>query len=582
MDAVEEIKSRLSVEDVVGEYIELKRAGRNFRGLSPFSGEKTPSLMVSPEKQIWHDFSSGKGGNIFGFVMEIDGVDFKTALEILARKAGVDLDSYRTGDSGFKKKKNQILDSLELATKYYQQSFLKNQTALNYVTKNRKFNKKTIGDFRLGYSPNTGKALVDFLKKRQISPQIMQQASLMVTNYRGDSDMFRGRIMIPLADAQGQTIGFTARLLDDDPKAPKYINTSSTVVYDKSRHVFGLHLAKDAIRKAGFVVIVEGNLDVISSHQVGVNNVVATAGTALTASQLKILQRFTTDIRLCFDQDKAGITAAERSIAVGQGVGVQLSIITIDGAKDPDELIQKDPDLWRSIIKDNVDAVDWLISKYQKQFDLTTASGKKQFTDVLLATINKLEDSVEQDHYLLKLADLIGVSENAIRDKQAHNVSNIKSTLKNPKKNIEKIMKPSDVYQDNLLSLPVAFPITRSLMLTRADNLVFSKPEQQRVYEYLEQNQHAVFAPDIPEDLKDVEDYVKILLLIADKEYPKSGFDNNDRLRELGDLISKLKKDNQKLKQEQLHDKIKLAEESNDEVLKNKLLNEFNDLVKRG
>lgn len=582
MDAVEEIKSRLSVEDVVGEYIELKRAGRNFRGLSPFSGEKTPSLMVSPEKQIWHDFSSGKGGNIFGFVMEVDGVDFKTALEILARKASVDLDAYRTGDSGFKKKKNQILDSLELATKYYQQSLLKNQTALNYVIKSRKFNKKTIGDFRLGYSPNTGKALVDFLKKRQISPQVMQQASLMVTSYRGESDMFRGRIIIPLADAQGQTIGFTARLLDDDPKAPKYINTSATVVYDKSRHVFGLHLAKDAIRKAGFVVIVEGNLDVISSHQVGVNNVVATAGTALTASQLKILQRFTTDIRLCFDQDKAGVTAAERSIAVAQGVGVQLSIITIDGAKDPDELIQKDADLWCNIIKDNVDAVDWLISKYQKQFDLTIASGKKQFTDVLLATINKLEDSVEQDHYLLRLAELTGVSENAVRDKQAHNASNIKSTLKNPKKNIEQIVKPSDTYQDNLLSLPVAFPITRSLMLTRADNLVFSKPEQQRVYEYLEQNQHAVFAPDIPEDLKDVEDYVKILLLIADKEYPKSGFDNNDRLRELGDLISKLKKDNQKLKQEQLHDKIKLAEEAGDEVLKNKLLNEFNDLVKRG
>ncbi len=580
MDAVEDIKNRLSIEDVVGDYVELKRAGRNFKGLSPFNAERSPSFMVSPEKQIWHDFSSGKGGNMFGFIMEMEGVDFKGALEILARKAGVDLSLYQKGDGRVRQQKDKALEALELATKYYQQTLLKNSEALDYVVGKRKFNKQTLSDFKIGYAPNNGMALMDFLKKRGHDETTIKLAGLSAQRYRGAGDMFRGRIMIPLADAQGTTIGFTARILEDEPNAPKYINTPQTLLYDKSRHVFGLHLAKDAIRRSGFVVIVEGNLDVIASHQAGYSNVVATAGTALTPYHLKALQRFTSDIRLSFDQDRAGIAAAERAISVAQGAGVQLSIITITDGKDPDELIKKDPTAWEQAMHSPKYALDWLIERYANMYDISTAHGKRTFSDVLLQTIARLEDSVEQDHYLLELANLTEVSEAAMRSKLAQVKGEGHSPVKRSRTHtVEHVGNDPHMYEDQLLSLLVAYPITRRLLETESQRLVFSSPERQRVYEYVEQNPHASLGDEIPEDLKDVEDYVKIVTFKAEELYDK--FDANERLRELRDLISKLTKNNQKEQREQLTEQIKLAEEQGDTEAAKKLLEKYNSIYKQ-
>ncbi|HUC88381.1 MAG TPA: DNA primase, partial [Candidatus Binatia bacterium] len=366
MDAVEEIKNRLAIEEVIGEYVELKRSGRNWKGLSPFSSERTPSFVVSPEKQIWHDFSSGKGGNLFSFVMEMEGLTFKEALELLARKAGVDLEQYQTSgySKGNQELKTRLYAALELSTKFYQAQFKNNPSALEYVLGKRGFTKDTALQWRIGYSPNGGTALVDFLKQRKFSDDEIRRAGLSSRRYRGEGDMFRGRLMIPLADSQGQVIGFTARILVDDPEAPKYINTPQTLLYDKSRHVFGLHFAKEAIRREGYVVIAEGNLDVIASYQAGVRQIVATAGTALTEPHLKTLGRFTDDIRLCFDNDKAGISATERAIPIASKVGVSLSIISLPGAKDPDELIQQDAASWRASIASPQYALDWLIERH--------------------------------------------------------------------------------------------------------------------------------------------------------------------------------------------------------------------------
>lgn len=419
MDAVEEIKSRLSIEDVIGEYVQLKRAGRNFKGLSPFTNERTPSFVVSPEKAIWHDFSSGKGGNVFSFVMEMEGLDFKGALELLARKAGVDLEQFRTkpGARGGPSKE-RLHAALELAAKFYQVQFSSSKPALEYVFKQRQFSKATALEFRLGYAPNTGGALIDFLKKKGFTERELQQAGLTARRYRGGmQDMFRGRLMIPLMDPQGRVIGFTARLLEDEPNAPKYINTPQTPLYDKSRHVFGLHLAKEALRKTGYAVIVEGNLDVLASHQAGVRQVVATAGTALTELHLKALSRFTGDIRLAFDQDRAGQAAAERAIPIASKVGVSLSMVTIPEGKDPDELVRKDPALWERAISGHDYALDWLMRRYQAQLDLSSAQGKRQFSDIVLRVVRQLTDTVEQDHYLKQVADISGVSRDALEAK---------------------------------------------------------------------------------------------------------------------------------------------------------------------
>lgn len=582
MDAVEEIKQRLSIEDVVSEYVELKRSGRNYKGLSPFSSERTPSFMVSPEKQIWHDFSSGRGGDMFTFVIEMEGVDFRGALEYLARKAGVDLSLYDKGDGGVRKKKDKAHAALSMAVRYYQQSLLKSELALDYVTKQRKLRRQTIADFGIGYSPNTGRALIDALSKKGIAVEDMKLAGLVTERYGKMSDMFRGRVMIPLIDAQGNPLGFTARLLHADDTGPKYINTPQTVLYDKSRHVFGLHTAKESIRTAGFVVIVEGNMDVISTHQAGYKNVVATAGTAITTHQLKILERLTSDIRLCFDQDKAGIAAAERAIDVAQSVGVQLQIISLPEGKDPDELIQKNSALWEEAIHTPTYAVDWLIERYREMYDVSTATGKRKFSDALARIVNRLQDSVEKDHYIQQLARVAEVSESAIKTKLSVMQSGEKTTLKKRKTDDTEFTHDTDAYQDQLLSLLVMFPITRRFLET-ADTtfIVFSTPERQRVFEYVIQNPHVTITDSIPEDLKDVEDYVKILLLKAEELYVV-GFDANERLRELQDLIEKLKTKYLVSQRQQLSEQIKQAEDAGDEAKVSQLLEQFNQLLKKG
>lgn len=418
MDAVAEIKSRLNIEDVIGEYVQLKRSGRNFKGLSPFTNEKTPSFMVSPEKQIWHDFSSGKGGDMFSFVQEVEGLDFKGALDMLARRAGVDLEQFRGSASQTNTRfKNRALEALDLATKFYQRQLTANKPALEYLIKDRKFTKETLLAWRLGYAPNTGQALTEFLTKHGFERDEMKRSGMIVERYSRLVDMFRGRVMVPLCDSRGSVVGFTARLLADEPDAPKYINTPQTIVYDKSRNIFGLHLAKEAIRKTGFVVVVEGNLDVISSHQAGVTNVVASAGTAMTENHLRELKRFTGDIRLCFDADRAGVAATERIIPLAQKTEVNLKIVTIKGAKDPDELVQKDAGAWRKVIEQAIYAPDWLMEHYKNELDLKSAQGKRAFTDVLLTTIRRLRDPVEQEHYLKKIAELTETSFEAVQAK---------------------------------------------------------------------------------------------------------------------------------------------------------------------
>jgi len=521
MDAVSEVKSRLNIEDVISEYVQLKRTGRNFKGLSPWTNEKTPSFIVSPEKQIWHDFSSGKGGDMFSFVMEMEGLDFKAALEQLARKAGVDLDQFRTGEPGTSGKlKQSALEVLEWAAKFYQKQLTVNQAAYEYLSKERGFTKDTIVTWRLGYAPNTGFALTNFLTKQGFTTDDMKRAGVSIQRARHFSDMFRGRIMVPLTDQSGQVVGFTARLLADEPDAPKYINTPQTVTYDKSRQVFGLHLAKEAIRKEGFVVVVEGNLDVISSHQAGVTNVVASAGTAMTEQHLKALKRFTGDIRLSFDADSAGIAATERVIPLAQKAEVALKIITIKGAKDPDELIRKDVHFWNQAIEQAQYAPDWLIDRYKEEVDLKTGAGKKAFTDALLTTIRRLRDPIEQEHYLKQIAQLTDTSLEAVQAKFA-SADAPQTILKRPKNQAAALDKAQVEYQrlqDHLLAILLMQPKLRQLATAcRAD--YFSDGPQRRVFKFLQENPDFKGDPKIAEQLQTDGDYVKILVLQFEEIY---------------------------------------------------------------
>jgi len=529
MDAVTEIKARLSIEDVVSEYVQLKRSGRNLKGLSPFGNEKTPSFMVSPEKQIWHDFSSGKGGDMFTFIQEVEGLDFKETLEILARKAGVDLEQFRAQGSGPRaQQKERLYEVLDIAAKFYQAQLKGNKMALEYLLKKRAFTKETVLKFRLGYSPNTGDALINFLKSKKFNQEEASAAGLITQRYKGWGDMFRGRIMVPLSDAQGRIVGFTARVLapSDDGEAPKYINTPSTLLYDKGRQAYGLHFAKDAIRKQKFGVVVEGNLDVIASHQAGVTNVVAAAGTALTEAHLKDLGRYANDIRFAFDSDNAGIAATERAIPLAQKVGVNVSIITIPGGKDPDELVRKDPKLWEQAIEKHQYAVDWLIDRYKSLLDVTSGQGKRQFTDVVLQVIRGLQDKVEQDHYLGELAKDIGVTKEAMAAKlkeQAKEVRPIRLKKPGVRAQGPGLREDKDIVEQrkteqHMLALLLMQPkLRQEASKLTAD--MFSSAEAKQLFSFLTEN------PDFDgtaKELKELQsngDYVKITVLLFEELY---------------------------------------------------------------
>ncbi len=575
-DAKEDIRTRLNIEDVIGEYVRLQRAGRSFKGLSPFNDEKTPSFMVSPDKHVWYDFSSNQGGDVYSFIMQVEGLDFRGAMELLARKAGVDLSLYQTVDKGLGKKKERLYKLLETASHYYQQTLLKNQHALEYVTKNRKLNKKVVQDFKIGYAPNAIDSIVIFLKKKGFSEREIKDAGMM---NRAGKDLFRSRLMLALQDASGQVIGFTGRLITNDPKAPKYLNTPHTLLYDKSRHVYGLHLAKDAIRKQDLAVIVEGNVDVISSHQAGIHNVVAAAGTALTDQHLKIIKRLSSNIILAFDNDRAGMAATERSIEMSQQIGIDLRIISLsEGYKDPDELIQHDPDLWKQAIRDAKPVVDWVLSEYESRYDITTADGKQKYSTAGLNIIGKLLDPVVAEHYMKIVAQKAGVSIDAVKGKLAANNTKTETTVLK-KVNPEKLQPTSThrMNQDKLLAIAVLDPKVRGLLI-EMDSDSFDADQQKVLLQYIKTMPDIDLSGDIPDALQELETYVKVLLLRADERYKQWG--EIDRYDETAKLVRLVKQNTRENKKRQLNEALKEAEAAGDEKTKAQLRTELNKLIK--
>ncbi len=575
-DAKEEVRARLNIEDVIGEYVQLKRAGRNFKGLSPFSGEKTPSFFVSPDKHIWHDFSSNKGGDVFSFIMEVEGMEFREALELLARRAGVDLTPYESKNSGeIARKKKRLLAANDLAASYFQHSLLHNPHALEYVIKKRGLSKQIVQEFRLGYAPTSGDALTQFLLKKGFTKKELGEAGLA---NRFGGDLFRGRMTVPLMDPTGQVIGFTGRILaDDDPNAPKYLNTPQTLLYDKGRHVFGLSQAKETIRTGDCAVIVEGNMDVVSSHQAGVKPVVATAGTAMTEHHLRALRRLTGNIRLAFDGDKAGLAATERAIPIASMVGVDLMIISLPGdAKDPDELIQQDVGLWQGAIDSAIPAVDWLLEQYKKREDITTATGKRTFTTAALAIVRGLSDPVEREHYEQKIAAMIGSSLEAVRAK-----SEKSETEKKPLKKVAR--QPSDVrelndyaQQDNLLAVALIDPASQAAF-TAVDMAVFAGEARQEIAKYLAAHTGEVIT-ETPKALQKYDTYVKILLLKADARY--ANWNDHDRYLETARLLRQTVNEHKKQTRDTLTNQLREAEGSGNDEKAGELRTQLNALIK--
>ncbi len=573
-DAKEEIRARLNIEDVIGEYVQLKRAGRNFKGLSPFTAEKSPSFIVSPEKAIWHDFSSNKGGDVFSFIMEAEGVDFRAALELLARRAGVELEVFDSqGSQEFAKLKRRLLEAHTWAARYYQQTLLSNDRALEYVFKKRGLSKEIVQTFQIGYAPDSGDALVQFLTKKGFSRNEIAQGGLA---NRFGGDLFRGRMMVPLMDGSGQVIGFTGRIIIDEPNAPKYLNTPQTPLYDKSRHVFGLSQAKEAIRKSDYAVIVEGNLDVVSSHQAGITQVVATAGTAMTEAHLKALVRLSPNIRLAFDGDAAGLAATERSISIAQNVGVDLTIISLPAdVKDPDELIQQDPALWQKAIDTSEGVVDWLLTQYTKREKMDAPIGKRRFTTAALAVVRTLQDQVEQEHYLKKIAEYTSTSLETVKEKFDSGDELVEKELRPVVPHIQEEQTDAAVHQDNLLALALIDPAVRELMNELTEEMLATE-DRQAILTYVKST--AELVQDVPEELLDLQTYVKILLLKADARY--GDWSDEDRYFEAARLVRLTITEHKQNQKDTLTAALRIAEDEGKDEESARLRQALNELIK--
>ncbi len=407
------IKEKLSILDVVGSYVSLEKAGKTWKGKSPFTNEKTPSFFVSPDKGFFYCFSSGKGGDMFTFIQEIERVDFRSALSLLAEKAGVSLE--QQGDTDKTKRLFSLIDD---AAKYYEVHLRKDTKVVEYLL-NRGLTKQTIIDFRIGFALDSWSDMYDFLKRKKYSDEEIEDAGLTIKKEKGGYyDRFRSRIMFPLFDAQSRIVGFSGRIFTENPdeKGAKYVNSPQTVLYDKSKILYGYHRAKGDISKEDFCIITEGQFDVIMAQQIGSVNTVAVSGTGLTDDHISLVKRFTNNLYLAFDSDSAGIKATKRSVLKAYEHGMKVKVIALPEGKDPADIIKATPPLWHVLIKDAKDYIDFRLDVYVTSNPNSDFDHKYAFvTTEIFEFVFLLESQVVQDMILQKLALFVGVQAEAMR-----------------------------------------------------------------------------------------------------------------------------------------------------------------------
>ncbi|MBA7614234.1 DNA primase [subsurface metagenome] len=414
MSVIDEVKQRTDIVEVVSRYVSLKKAGRNLSGLCPFHSEKHPSFFVYPEQQSWHCFGCNTGGDVFSFVMKKENMDFGETLHLLAERAGVTIPSKfeREGKKGEKERLYQIN---EAAAQYFHNLLLNSpdgEKARSYVA-SRGFTAKTIADFQLGFSLNSWESLKQYLLEKDYAESEMLNAGLIIEAEDGKThDRFRNKLMFPILDIRGRVIGFGARVLDDS--LPKYVNSPQTPLFDKSSSLYAVNLAAASIRQQEVAVIVEGYMDVITAHQNGFNNVVASMGTAVAEKQVGSLKRLTKNMILALDADVAGGEAMLRGVGYENTIGAEMRVVILPESKDPDDVIKDDVKIWQQLTADALPIVDYTFNMVTAKLDLTTARDKSLAADKLLPIIAEIKDNIRRDHYLRKLTKLIGASYNSV------------------------------------------------------------------------------------------------------------------------------------------------------------------------
>lgn len=433
-DSVQQIKDRLSIVDVISPYVELHQAGKNMKGKSPFTSEKTPSFYVSVDRGMYYCFSSSQGGDIFTFIEKMEGVDFKGALKILAEKAGVELTKE---DPKKRNERDKQYAILEMATAFFEEKLKEDSEAYAYIIA-RGLNKETIKKWRIGYAPgppNYGwRELREELQKKNFNDAEGVRAGLVKEPGAGKApyDLFRDRIMFPISDPSGRVIAFSGRILSKDTESPKYVNTPDTELFNKSEALYGYHEAKNGIRTLGFSLVVEGQFDVVLAHQVGYKNTVAVSGTALTAHHVSLLQRLSSKVVLALDSDQAGMRAAVRAAEVMLQRGVDLKVASLPAGKDPADLIKEDKEEFKKIIKQSKHVIEYLLQVIKEETNDQRAY-QLRAREEILPFILMIDNHIDRDHFSGVIAEYLDTTKDAILLELAR-IESSKDTKREPQR----------------------------------------------------------------------------------------------------------------------------------------------------
>ncbi len=592
MNPSEEIKARLDIVEVIGGYIALNPAGDNYRARCPFHNEKTPSFMVSKSKQIWHCFGCSKGGDVLSFVQEYEGLSFGETIKLLALRANVVLpDKYAQVE---KKDNSPILAINQAAAEFYQQKLHDNSQAsakvLTYL-KNRALTLETIKDWQLGLSGEAWDELFLFLQNKGFKENDIFQAGLSLKKKSGVGfvDRFRKRLMFPIWDNMGQVIAFTSRTLsgivyDEAEMGGKYVNSPQTIVYDKSKTLYGWHKAKEEIRRKKYLIVVEGNMDVISTHQAGTQNVVAVSGTALTEEHIRLIKRYTENVILAFDGDNAGSNAALRSIVLGWQNELNQKVLILKDAKDPADLVRDNPKAWTNAIAKSMPVMDYYFQRILSGVDLNRADHKKIAVNKLLPLIKFLKSHVEQTHYLQLLADKLNLPNNLLQT-DFQNLPSKNLVINQDAGAVVKINTKENnralVLSRQLLSLALFKDIYLQKVLNDFEPEMFEESLQdlykQLIIYYTKHRSLNSFLDQA--DLEDVQKNLWISLSMqAEKDY--DSMTNIELDQHFQDILNFFKKEYLSAKLQQLIAHLKQAEVNRDELQQDQLTHEINLLNK--
>ncbi|MFH1048409.1 MAG: DNA primase [Patescibacteria group bacterium] len=579
---LQEIKDRLDIVEVLSGYLRLSKAGRNFKAPCPFHNEKTPSFTVSPERQIWHCFGCGQGGDIFTFVMKMEGMEFPEALRHLAEKAGVELKRVNYEAAGAKAK---ILEVNRVAKNFYQEQLAKTEAgslAKKYLL-GRGLTEESIGNFEIGYSPDAWNDAENFLIARGFTRKEIFSAGITAArdkdsrfssdqNSENYYDRFRGRIMFPILDISGHTVGFGGRTFArKDGQEAKYVNSPESLAYSKSRILYGLNFAREQIRKTNNCILVEGYMDVIGSHQMGVSSAVASSGTALTSEQLKLIKRYASRLILSFDGDDAGQEATRRSIDLAIFAGFSVKVVILPAEKDPADFVDN-PDEWKKLAAQAIDINDFYFKNAFNKNDANTLEGKKAIADELLGAIAKIPSSIEQSHWVKILSDKINVGEKVLLEEL--------KKIKLGKKSAPEIsangagsgflVKNTEELEGYFLALLIATPdIAGNIKKIEEYGFVFNNSDFQKVYEIVRlRGEECLRKEDLMLDLKKIlaPELFRNLSEISLKAeyYYEIGNESEKTNKAFEELLKRLVSKQCEVKQKTLEKDIKIAEKNKD------------------